>query len=91
MLKVETAFDKLETRCPQLGGPVHFGYCIKMDEGLPCSKSLICWELFFPVDRYMSGVLSKQEWEKVFNKQATPRLTKILEIATDIDPKSSKT
>jgi hypothetical protein len=81
MLDVKTVFDPLETRCPRLGGPVPFDYCRKLAGGLPCSKALLCWELLFPVEAYMSRVLTPAEWQKAFFSELEPRLSQILRIA----------
>jgi len=81
LLDVETVFDKLETRCPRLGGSVPFDYCRKLEEGLPCSRALVCWEPHFPVARYLSSVLTKEEWGKTFKTDSQSRLEKIISIA----------
>lgn len=81
MRDVETIFDKLTVRCPQLGGNVDFKYCRKVAEGLPCGRSLICWEASFPVDQYMVRVLNQDEWHKVFEAPSNSRLDKILKAA----------
>ena len=81
MKDVETVFDGLETRCPRLGGPVPFGYCKKTNQGLPCSKSLICWETAFPVREYMLRILTRDEMAQVFDSPPQPRLDAILNAA----------
>ena len=81
MLDVKTVLDELETRCPRLGGPVPFDYCRKVAEGLPCSRTLVCWETQFPVIEYMSRVLTEDEWKIVFNAAPESRMEKILDIA----------
>ncbi|MBN1345063.1 MAG: hypothetical protein JXQ73_20380 [Phycisphaerae bacterium] len=30
-------------RCPQLGGPVTFEYCRKVNRSLPCVRLAVCW------------------------------------------------
>jgi len=81
MLDVKTVFDRLETRCPRLGGTAPFDYCRKVANGLPCSKSLLCWEMMFPVREYMAKVLTEEEWRTVFEQPPKPRLEVILEAA----------
>lgn len=81
MLDVKTVFDELEIRCPRLGGSVTFDYCRKVADGLPCSRSLVCWEMQFPVMEYMKRILTEDEWEAVFNEDTQSRIEKILEIA----------
>jgi len=81
VLDVKTVFDELEIRCPRLGGSVTFDYCRKVADGLPCSRSLVCWEMQFPVMEYMKRILTEDEWEAVFNEDTQSRIEKILEIA----------
>jgi len=81
LIDVKTIFDSLETRCPRLGGDVPFDYCRKVADGLPCGRSLICWEPRFPVGEYMESVLTGEEWRKAFENPPTNRLDTILKIA----------
>ena len=81
MKDVPTALDQLEIRCPRLGGPVQFLYCRKVAEGLPCSRSLVCWEAIFPIERYMAGALDEDEWRRVFVEPSPGRLDRVLEAA----------
>jgi hypothetical protein len=81
MIDVKTVFDGLETRCPRLGGTVTFDYCRKAGSTLPCPRSLVCWELFFPVDEYMRRILSPDEWQQVFNALPKNKMEIILEAA----------
>lgn len=90
MLDVKTVFDTLETRCPKLGGPVTFDYCRKVADGLPCSKSLICWEMIFPVEEYMARVLTQEEWRTVFEQPPKARLDVILEVAAQASERAEK-
>jgi hypothetical protein len=79
MKDVATVFDRLDLRCPRLGGSVTFDYCRKVSEGLPCSRSLLCWAPQFPVMEYMIRVLDSDEWQQVFEQPAKPRLSSVLE------------
>lgn len=81
MIDVETAFDKLETRCPRLGGNVDFLYCRKVADNLPCNRALICWEMSFPVEIYLRKTMTPEEWQMVFERPPQSRLEKILEAA----------
>ena len=87
MIDVKTIFDTLETRCPRLGGTVPFDYCRKVADGLPCSKSIICWECIFPVGEYMERALTEEEWQAVFDQPSKNRLDTILEIVERVSDK----
>ena len=73
------AFDHLELRCPQLGGEVTFGYCRKLQEGLPCNRALVCWELKFPVIDYFRLVLKDETFERIFATPSKSRVEKFLD------------
>ena len=81
MIEVETVFDKLETRCPRLGGDVPFRYCLKAGHDLPCARALVCWENAFPVREYMTHILTGEEWREAFESPPKRRLDTILEAA----------
>ena len=81
MIDVETVFDRLETRCPRLGGTVTFKYCRKGTGALPCSRSIVCWELHFPAAEYMVRILTAEEWTETFECPSKGRLDAILEAA----------
>ena len=72
------AFDKIETRCPQLGGEVLFGYCRKMDSGLPCSRALICFQLLFPVELFFRKILKEETFKDCFETLGEGRLERFL-------------
>ena len=81
MKDVVTVFDQLDLRCPRLGGTVTFDYCRKVSQGLPCSRSLLCWAPQFPVMEYMIRVLDQDEWQQVFEQPPQARLSSVLEAA----------
>jgi hypothetical protein len=71
------AFDRIDVRCPQLGGEVTFAYCRELQNGLPCPRALICFELRFPVEAYFRRVLEKQTFERLFNSKQPSRLERL--------------
>ena len=54
-------------RCPMLGGPVNFGYCRKVTDGLPCVKLLECW------------LYSPEEIQTAFTTKRKGRLARMVE------------
>ena len=68
--------DDLERRCPKLGGPVHFGYCLIAETGRqPCPKIFDCWWERFDVvahlrDRLPEGVFAGLACRPPANKVA---------------------
>jgi hypothetical protein len=61
MAQVKDAYDKLETRCFQLGDLVPFKYCRTMNQGLCCPLVMNCWVSRFPLDSYLVDNFSENE------------------------------
>jgi hypothetical protein len=73
--------DKLERRCPRLGGPVSFTYCRTAgDEKGVCFKILDCWWEYFDVAAYMKAELSAEEFEALSRKKAPSKVTSLLSL-----------
>ena len=64
--------EKLERRCPRLGGEVTFGYCkVCGEEKEPCFKIFDCWWERFDVVGYMRACLPPETFHKL-SKNRTP-------------------
>ena len=62
---MDPQIDKLERRCPRLGGPVCFEYCMRGEtSGQPCFKILDCWWERFDVQHYLKAILPPEQFEK---------------------------
>ncbi len=66
-------------RCPMLGGPVHFGYCRKVNDGLPCVKLLECWLQRLPLVEFLKTHYSPDEIQTAFASKRKGRLARIME------------
>ena len=84
------AFDKIETRCPQLGGEVEFGYCRSMNSGLPCSRALVCFQLLFPVELFFRKALREETFAKLFEKPGEGRLERFLRTVSEAQERAEK-
>jgi hypothetical protein len=73
--------DALEIRCLQLGGPVTFGYCRKVGDGLPCRNLLGCWTGRFDVIAFLRETYSRDELKRAFAPRDKTRLQRIVELA----------
>jgi hypothetical protein len=73
-------FDAYQTRCPKLGHAVTFSYCRMENKGLPCIKALDCWFQYFPVEEYLRGALSEEEWKDAFERQRLTKVQSLLEL-----------
>lgn len=77
----DTSPDKKVTiRCPRLGHQIDFSYCQCENFGQPCFKTLDCWHNLFDVHSYLKNKLTPQDFEKVFLKQAKPKLFSLLDL-----------
>jgi len=52
-------------RCPQLGGPVTFEYCRKMNGGLPCVRLTPCWGETFDVQTFLTAHYDEDQLERI--------------------------
>ena len=53
----------LELRCPKLGGEVTFAYCLVEGGDLPCSRTIACWQQYFPVETHLRAKLTQEQWD----------------------------
>lgn len=72
--------DHVQIRCPRLGHQIHFAYCLKENNGLPCFKTLDCWHGLFAVEDYLRRILAPDTWDRVFGRPAKPKLLSLLEL-----------
>ncbi len=54
-------YDRLEGYCRKLGHHLGFGYCRKMNEGLPCPLARDCWFERFPVEEFLAEHYSGEQ------------------------------
>lgn len=72
--------DEVEMwRCPQLGGPVTFGYCRVMNAGSLCQRMLKCWGGTAEVVAYLERHFEAGELARIFGTPAADRLTRIVD------------
>ncbi len=83
-------FDHVEVRCPQLGGEVRFGYCRTLQEGLPCPRALVCFELKFPVEEYFRRVLRAKTFDNIFLVAPPTRMEKFLKTIAEAKERVGK-
>ncbi|MBW2107094.1 MAG: hypothetical protein JRI36_00295 [Deltaproteobacteria bacterium] len=80
MKKDDRTYEDLETRCPKLGGPVPFSYCLQEAGKFPCARAIACWRLLFPVEAYLRHKLSKEQWENFCHQRPKDKITSLLEL-----------
>lgn len=73
--------DRLERRCPKLGGPVTFGYCRRCEaDDAACGKIVDCWWERFDVVAHLRCLLSEPDFNRLMAQEPKPKLTSILEL-----------
>lgn len=61
-------------RCPQLGGPVDFGYCRQMSEGMPCGRLVICWSETLDVAAFLEQHYSPAQIAEIESRATRGRI-----------------
>jgi hypothetical protein len=80
-----TQYDHLEMwRCPQLGGPVKFDYCRRMNDSLPCRSLYRCWQHKIDVDAFVQRNYSPEQIQKAFETPPKGRMGTIFEILNKV-------
>lgn len=64
MEPAKDAYDKLETRCFQLGDIIPFKYCRSMNQRLPCHLVFNCWNHRIDLNSYLIDNFSEAELDK---------------------------
>jgi hypothetical protein len=48
--------------------------------GMPCSKALDCWFEHFPVEEFLHGALTDEDWSRVFQQHGKTKVMSLLEL-----------
>ncbi|MFO7707693.1 MAG: hypothetical protein R6V84_05925 [Desulfobacterales bacterium] len=70
----------LRRRCPRLGGPVTFGYCMGCEHKRPCTKIVDCWWETFDIVRYLQDQLPADRFEQLMHARPKPKIASLLEL-----------
>lgn len=69
----------MEIYCPQLGMIIAFDYCLKVQNGFPCSNTFGCWKERVDVVAILKAKFTDEELGLAFNTLPKSRLQRILE------------
>ena len=72
--------NPLVRRCPRLGGPVAFSYCLRCELDQPCFKVVDCWWETFDIIQYLKDHLSEEQFEQMMNARPTPKISSLVEV-----------
>ncbi len=75
------AKDSLVKRCPRLGGPISFKYCMGAgDNGAPCFKIMDCWWEDFDIRAYLKENLPQGAYERLLKAKPPAKVASIVEL-----------
>ena len=72
--------DYLEIRCPKLGGEVTFAYCLVEGGDLPCPRTIVCWQQYFPVETHLRAKLTQAQWDRCFSQTPKGKMVSLVEL-----------
>lgn len=76
--------DKLERRCPRLGGQITFQYCRENGEGeMPCWKIFDCWWEIFDVTAYLQTCYPPEVLRKLAAARPKPKVASLVEMIAE--------
>lgn len=75
------SINPLARRCPRLGGPVGFSYCMRSELEQPCAKIVDCWWETFDIMRYLNDHLSEDQFTRLMNSRPRPKVASLVEMA----------
>jgi hypothetical protein len=81
MSRPEPHLHPLSRRCPRLGGPVTFRYCLDPEAGGPCFKVIDCWWETFDVVRFLEDHLPPAAFERVTTARPLPKAATLAGLA----------
>jgi hypothetical protein len=71
-------YDDQEIRCLQLGGPVTFNYCRRVNHGLPCKLLIGCWQGRLDVIGFLSTNFAPEELRQAFAPPPGSKLERLV-------------
>lgn len=85
-----TNYDELNMwRCPQLGGPVNFDYCRRMNKAQPCFNLFRCWGDKLDLQTWLDENFTPEEIQKALAKPANLRIDSIFDVLQTIKKQDS--
>ena len=75
----------MERRCPRLGHPISFSYCLSGGEDdLPCWKIVDCWWEYFDVMGYLKKHYTEETLSKLLAERPKPKISSIVELIEQV-------
>ena len=76
----------LSRRCPRLGGPVTFRYCLTSEARGPCFKVIDCWWETFDVLAFLKDHLPEPAFERLVTARPMPKAASLVGLAERSKP-----
>lgn len=70
----------LSRRCPRLGGPVTFGYCMGGEPTGLCMHVVDCWWETFDVVAYLRDHLPADRFDELMRARPKPKIAALVEL-----------
>ena len=67
--------------CTQLGMAAEFSYCLSVNEGLPCGRSVGCWRERVDIMKVLRAAFTEEQLKRSFGAPPTTRMERIIESA----------
>jgi hypothetical protein len=80
LLPMTNHLNPLSRRCPRLGGPVGFKYCMSSEGEQPCAKVVDCWWETFDILHYLRDNLSEAQFDRLLNARPRPKVASLVEL-----------
>lgn len=81
MKGLSESHDREEGYCRKLGHHLSFGYCRRVNQGLPCALARDCWFERFPVAEFLAAHYTEEELAQA-TAPAASKLASILAAAS---------
>ena len=73
--------NPLARRCPRLGCPVAFTYCLSCEpESEPCFKVIDCWWETFDVVGYLRDTLTEEQFNRLLCARPRTKICSLVEL-----------
>jgi hypothetical protein len=81
MSEADTTSKALVRRCPRLGSPVAFTYCLSCEPvSEPCSKIMDCWWETFDVVAYLRDTLPEEQFNQLLCARPKAKICSLVEL-----------
>jgi hypothetical protein len=81
MAETDTNSNPLVRRCPRLGSPVAFTYCLSCEPvQQPCAKIMDCWWETFDVVAYLRDNLAEEQFNRLLCARPKAKLCSLVEL-----------